>query len=167
MRCAEVRSLMEAFVDGSLGEEQTARIEAHAAGCQMCAQEISLARRLSIALSAPNPLRAPKGFADRVMAGVYRQALRGGSLQVAAASEASAKRRRAPARIYRRMGLSFVVTAAVLAASLLVPRVAYPSLFAARESGLGGTAVVREAMHGADGVVQGILMEQRNGGSAQ
>ena len=164
MRCAEARPLIDAYVDGSLTRAVAARVEDHTAGCKRCAREISLARRVNEALSGVSPkVRAPKGFADRVMDGVYRQALAGAS----AVPETSADPRRAPSRMYRRLGLSFVVTATVLATTLLVPRVAYPTLFASAGLGPGGTSVVREAMQGADSVVQKILSEQSNGGRTQ
>jgi hypothetical protein len=164
MRCAEVRPLVEAYVDESLESGAAARVTAHAAGCARCTRDISLARRVGAALSMPDVIRAPKGFADRVMAGVYRQALAGAPVSVPERAPAAG---RAPSRVYRRMGYAFVVTATVLAASLLVPRVAYPTLFASAGMERGGTSVVKEIMNGADTVVQEILSERSNGGSAQ
>jgi anti-sigma factor RsiW len=163
MRCGEVRLLTAAFVEGSLGASQARLVEAHTAGCLRCSRELALERRVLEALRTAPPVRAPKGFSDKVMEGVYLQALHGSS---APEPDAPALRR-LPARGYRRLGLSFVVTAAVLAASLLIPRVAYPTLFTSADLGTGSATVVREMVQGADRAVQQILTEQNNGGSVQ
>jgi hypothetical protein len=101
------------------------------------------------------------------MDAVYREALAGGvrTEQRDVLSTAG----RAPSRMYRRLGLSFLLAAGVLAASLLVPRVSYPSLVGKGEAGLSqeGSAVVRGALDGAEIAVRGILREQGNGGSAR
>ncbi|HYW84419.1 MAG TPA: hypothetical protein VFB30_14255, partial [Spirochaetia bacterium] len=77
------------------------------------------------------------------------------------------------------LGLSLVLTAGVLAASLFVPRAAYPGLLGSmstsdgfsRESGAAGHrglgAAVQSALNEADSVVRGILREQANGGSVR
>jgi len=152
MRCARVVSLVDRYVDGALSSAEMAAIDAHAASCRSCASRIAAARRLVGVLAAEPAVRAPRGFADRVMEAVYRQ-------QPAVAAEP--RRRAAP--MYRRLGLSFVITAAVLTASLLIPRVAYPSLVGGRE--ITADRAVKQAMAGADSTVRGILGGQENGGT--
>jgi anti-sigma factor RsiW len=164
MRCAEVRLLTADFVDGSLEASRARQVEAHAAGCLRCSRELAAERRVLEALRAVPPVRAPKGFSDKVMEGVYRQALAGAT---AAGREETHESRRFPARGYRRLGLSFVVTATVLAASLLIPRVAYPTLFTSGDIGAESASVVRDAVQGADRAVQQILTDRNNGGSVQ
>jgi hypothetical protein len=99
---------------------------------------------------------------------VYRQALEGR----ADARQAGARPddiRRDTARGYRRLGWSFLVTAGVLAVSLLVPRVAYP-LFAARqgtEIAREGPAIVRGILSGADDAVRGALGAAAEGGNTR
>ncbi len=125
-------------------------------------RESAAARRLAAALDGAPSVRAPRGFTERVMNEVYRQALAGQP-----AAEAARPRPRADGRMYRRLGLSFMVTAAVLSASLLIPRAAYPTLIGARtaDSGVGGSTAVQSVLHGADRAVRGILGEQQVGGN--
>ena len=114
---------------------------------------------------AAEDIHAPSGFADRVMSKVYREAL--APRTVAAAQAATTARAAGASRMYRRLGLSFVLTAAVLGASLLVPRAAYTGLLApgGRPGVSGGsTEAVKSALDGAGSAVRGILGETRRTG---
>jgi anti-sigma factor RsiW len=179
MRCAQVDRRVEQFVDGALEIPLVRQIERHLQSCTRCSARVDAARALLKGLGAPIE-RAPPGFAARVMDAVYREAL-------------SQSRETRPARLpaqrgYRRLGLSFVLTAGILAASLFVPRISYPGLLGtgsaavvpSRESdaavlrGFGRRgiaadldAAVQSALNGADSVVRGILREQGNGGSVR
>ncbi len=169
MRCAQVDRHVERFVDGALVTSLAERIEAHVRSCTRCAARIDAARALLKGFRAP-PDRAPPGFAARVMDAVYREALAGGPRRAVSESP-RAFPSRMPALIYRRLGLSFVLTAGVLAASLFIPRAAYPGLLGtgsvaavlSRES----SVAVRDALNGADSAVRGILREQADGGSVR
>jgi anti-sigma factor RsiW len=183
MRCARVDPYIEAFVDGSLDPARASEIAAHVGSCAKCAARARAAGRINRALSAQGAIgaesraRAPHGFAHRVMDTVYREALVGvprpsdAAARAAAARGAAARRAsaRAPARGYRRLGLSFVLTAGVLAASLFIPRIAYPSLMAASGAGAGfageSSTSIRAALDGADAAMRGILGENGNGGN--
>jgi len=111
--------------------------------------------------SAGEEVRAPRGFAQEVMSAVYREALTGARSPGPASQPLTAQ---APAtRLYRRLALSFVITAAVLTASLLVPRGAYPSLIGAAAGtalGPGPSTAVQSALSGAAVAVQGALGER-------
>jgi len=113
-------------------------------------------------LSSEPSMRAPRGFAGRIMEAVYREALRGG--QVAAQP---GRMQRVPARIYRRLGLSFMLTAAVLTASVFIPRAAYPTLMGTGSAGAGisreGETIVRNALSGAGQAVRGALRASEGG----
>jgi len=177
MRCAQVDRRVERFVDGALDFRLARQIEAHLRSCRRCSARVDAARALLNGLDSSAD-RAPPGFAARVMDTVYREALAGGPRPSAPESQETS-RARLPARIYRRLGLSLVLTAGVLAASLFVPRAAYPGLLGSGsaaaglswESGAtvprGFGAVVQSALNGADSVVRGILREQANGGSVR
>jgi len=115
---------------------------------------------------AADEVRAPRGFAQRVMSAVYREALTGPSAEEPAVA--------APAptvsRLYRRLALSFMITAAVLAVSLLLPRVAYPTLIGAGAGaalGAGPSTAVQGALAGATDAVKGALGERLIGGGQQ
>ena len=101
-------------------------------------------------------VRAPRGFAHRVMDVVYKESL--------AAGRRPAPRRTA-SRLYRRLAWSFMLTAAVLAVSLLIPNGAYPTLVSTgrAEAGLGHgpSAMVQHALTGAGEAVQGALGEKQ------
>jgi anti-sigma factor RsiW len=163
MRCARVEPLIERFVDGAVSLRDAREIEAHALTCARCTARIAAARRLSGALGRAQGVRAPRGFAERVMNEVYRQALAG---HPAAGSQVP---QRTVGKMYRRLGLSFMISAAVLSASLVIPRVAYPTLIGSRgpDAGVGGSAVVQSVIQGADKTVRGILGEQQVGGYGQ
>jgi anti-sigma factor RsiW len=174
MRCAQVERLVDVFVDGRLAGQQAAAIEEHASGCVRCAESIRLARGIREALHADPALKAPRGFSDRVMAGVYRQALQGLPRPEAAVAQgargprghAEAASRGAAAKVYRRLGLSFLLTAGVLAVSLLVPRIAYPTLLGRQGAVIDreSRSAVRGLLMEADSAVRGALGEPNTGG---
>jgi anti-sigma factor RsiW len=162
MRCSRAEPLIERFVDGQCGPAETRAIEAHALTCARCTARIASARALVAEMGRAPAVHAPRGFAAKVMEGVYRQALAG----------QPAEEPRVPARtvnrMYRRLAFSFMITAGVLTASLVIPRVAYPTLIArGSEAGIGGSAAVQSVLAGADKTVRGILGEQQVGGSGQ
>ena len=163
MRCAQVGPLVERYVDGALDTARAARIAAHAETCARCRARIDAARTLQGILAVGPALHAPRGFASAVMDAVYREALVHGGVR--AEKDERTPTGRAPSPMYRRLGLSFLLTAGVLAASLLVPRGAYPSLVGRGEAGLsrGSNVVVRSALDGAETAVRGILREHGNG----
>jgi hypothetical protein len=170
MRCALVEPLVERFVDGTLDSQRAREIEEHARVCVRCTASIEAAAALLKVFAAEPPYRAPREFAARVMDAVYREALAGGS-RPAREEQRGSPARRLPAGIYRRLGLSFVLTAGVLAMSLFIPRVAYPVLIGTGSPAVGfsreGGAVVRSALDGADTVVRGILNEHGDERSAR
>jgi hypothetical protein len=128
-------------------------------------------------------VRAPHGFAQRVMDAVYREALAGRSLPAGIVPSGIAARRGirelagsmaarpTVSRMYRRLGVSFMLTAAVLAVSLLIPHGGYPTLIrsgSANEAlGAGPSAAVQSALIGAGHAVQGALGEQQIGGNQE
>lgn len=117
---------------------------------------------------AAPPVRAPRGFSQRVMNEVYREAWAAREAPVkraGSAAEAGASAR--ASRLYRRLALSFMITAAVLMVSLLVPRGAYSGLIGAgagKALGAGPSAAVQTALTGAADAVQGALGERVIGG---
>lgn len=184
MRCAQVDLLVERHVDGLLELPAAREVEAHGRTCPRCAARIAAARRLRTALESEPAIQAPRGFTDAVMDAVYKEALAPRSRRSRTAGESTAaswglaRGREAPSmagarpalgRMYRRLGFSFVVTAAVLAASLFIPRASYDTLLGVRESEsgfvAGGSTAVQAVLQNADEAVMGILGEHRNGGS--
>jgi hypothetical protein len=118
-------------------------------------QDHQLEKYLGVATDA---VRAPHGFTQRVMEAVYRESL------------AVPTSRLTVSRMYRRLGLSFMLTAAVLAASLLVPHGAYPTLISSGADaalGVGSAATVQNALLGAGHAVQGALGEAHIGGNQE
>jgi len=167
MRCAQVDRHVDRFVDGVLNTSLARQIEAHVRSCARCTARLEAVRAVLKGFGASVD-RAPPGFAARVMDAVYREALAGGPRPAGSETQVALPTR-LPARIYRRLGLSFVLTAGVLAASLLIPRVAYPGLLGTGSGASAfsreGSAAVKGALNWADSAVRGILREQANGGS--
>jgi hypothetical protein len=116
---------------------------------------------------AGGPVRAPRGFSQRVMNAVYREALQGTPAGEPAAEPSPSR----VSRLYRRLALSFMLTGAVLAASLLVPGGAYPILFesggAAAGLGTAASTAVQSLLLGAADAIQGALGERTIGGDQQ
>lgn len=110
-RCAEVRGLLEAYVDGELAPDDGQRLRRHAAGCPDCAGELARAAEVKTGLTLLPRLRCP----PRVSRAVLRQA---------AAEVAAARRRRFAARLRAlaapawRPALAAALLAAVLAGAL-------------------------------------------------
>jgi anti-sigma factor RsiW len=171
MKCAHVERLVDALVDGRLSAPQAAAVQEHAAGCGRCTERIGQARGIREALLSSPAARAPGGFAEKVMARVYEQALRGMPVpaerrRLGERAEGSGAR---AARAYRRMGLSFLLTAGVLAVSLLVPRIAYPAIVGQQGTRIaqGSESVVRGLLSGAEHTVRGALGESGTGGNTR
>jgi anti-sigma factor RsiW len=141
-------------------------IEEHAQSCTRCAARIGTARSLTAALASVPAVFAPAGVFQKVMDGVYRQALTPAPAAGTGVAGATGGGTSA-ARFYRKLGLSLVLTAGVLGMSLLIPRATYTALV-----GTGGsvvvsresTSVVKSALDGAGSTVRGILGESPRGG---
>ena len=125
---------------------------------------------------AREDVHAPSGFARKVMDAVYRESLAGRASPAGAAGRravvTAAVRMSRPtvARMYRRLGLSFILTAAVLAASLLVPHGTYSTLIGSGFNaalGTGPSATVQNVLVDAGHAVQGALGEQQIGGNQE
>ena len=154
MKCAEVGRLVDRYVDGRLDGDRRAALERHAVTCAACARLLAEAHEVRRMLAADAAAaRAPRGFADRVMDRVWREALwkpagAPGTSRAAAAG--------IPVRGYRRLGLSVMLGAAALVACLALPRVGLPWAAATGLSG-DGSALVKSMLDGADGAVRGAL----------
>jgi len=175
MRCARVEKLVDRYVDGALSSAMARAVAEHEGRCLRCAAKVRAARAIAAALAEARPLRAPEGLLEGVMGAVYREALAGSrdgeSRREAAGPEASRREAAVAAgsqaaswpaglsRVYRRLGLCFMLSAAVLVASLVVPRAFYPLQPEAVRDCLApqGASVVKEALSGAGRAVSGLL----------
>jgi anti-sigma factor RsiW len=155
MKCGRMDGLVEAYVDGRFPAPLTKAVETHLGSCARCRLRVETARLIAGSLSEAPAVRAPEGFADKVMNAVYRAALSG-------ATGAAGAPARIPTRSYRRMGLSFVLTAAILTVSLFIPAAAYPRLM-----GPASGAAVKNAIDGAGRVVRGALRSYNEGGTTR
>ncbi len=154
MRHARVRSLLEAYVDGRLPPALTMEVDAHIRSCAGCAKRAEAARGLSRILEKEPAVKAPAGVLESVMDAVYREAMKGPAEPLARVIPAAGG-------LYRRLGLSFVLTAVLLTASLVVPSLSYPRLlgsgFVKTDLEAGKQGVVKNLLDGADSVGRGIL----------
>jgi len=164
MRCAHVDSLLDRYVDGTLDRDAASSVSRHLETCRRCPQRLAAARLLVAGLASARDVSAPQGFARRVMDEVYRQAL-GGTVSRAAGRGADRESREREARragFYRRLGFTFMLSAGILAVSLLIPHASYPTLIQAQLAGAQrapGTSVVQNVLVGAGRIVQGTLGE--------
>ena len=165
MRCVEFGRLVDRYVDGSLAPDAAAALGRHAAGCAACHRLLAEARGVRRLLAADAAaVRAPRGFADRVMDRVYRETLwKPAAAPISGSAAPSDAAIGVRARGYRRLGLSVMLGAAAAAALLVVPRVTPPATGGSWASD-GGSAFVERVLDGADGAVRGAL--HAAGGSA-
>lgn len=73
MKHEEIRGLLGEWIDGELGEAESAEVAAHAAGCAECRRDADRLRRLGPALfraAAPTDPRSTEAFVARVMSRV-------------------------------------------------------------------------------------------------
>ena len=68
MTCDEAHARLSALLDEALGPDERGPLEAHVATCVDCRRELGLLRNTVALLHSVNPVRAPAGFADRVLA---------------------------------------------------------------------------------------------------
>jgi anti-sigma factor RsiW len=152
MRCGKAHRLIEAYVDGRLPPPLAEEMERHLESCARCRVRAEAARLVAATLAEAPSVRAPEGFSKRVMNAVYRAALAG-----TPGPEREQRQARIPLRSFRRMGFSFVLTAAVITAGLFIPAAAYPRI-AVTEDSAGG--VVKNMMDGAGRVIHGALRSE-------
>lgn len=124
------------------------------------ASDRSMHERIAVAAAGEPPVHAPAHLLGTVMDAVYRESLRG-------VVEREAPE--VPTRTYRRMGLSFLLSAAVVAATLLVPAGTLPRVMqpdgVAVALGAEGQSAVRSALAGASALVRGALRPVVEGGT--
>jgi anti-sigma factor RsiW len=70
MTCRESRERLSELLDEVLPARERALVEAHLADCPECRRELERLRATVSLLQRVEPVRAPAGFVDRVMAGV-------------------------------------------------------------------------------------------------
>jgi len=116
-------------------------------------------------LASTAPITAPEGFRRKVMEEVYRLSMVGYP-HLAAEVDRETQR----GRSYRRLGMCFMLSAALLAVTLVFPRASYQTIFASKavaaDLSSNGARVVRMTLIGADRVVRETLMkpEEPTGG---
>ncbi len=175
-----VDALIERYADGVLPPQSMEAVRRHLGACPRCARRAEAAGRIAEALRGEPAVRAPLGFADSVMEAVYREALGNGATEAQTDKEnqnaprpAQGRARPAEPRggtpplgmseaglLYRRLGLSFVFTAAVLAASLLVPSLSYARIInmeAMSTNAFAKPSLVKGILDGAGSAVRGTL----------
>ena len=161
MRCARVDELADRYVDGRLTPVLAAAVAEHERGCPRCARRLADARGLAEGLAASPAARAPSGFAAGVMDKVYRAALAGIPEPTDGEEPGPSAPRGARLRTYRRLGLCFMLSAAVLTAMLVVPQSFLPA--GLRTEGIAAgfsrerTSPIKGALDGAGRTVQAAL----------
>jgi Putative zinc-finger len=83
---AHPHDLLAEYVDGALGPEQRASVEAHLSSCRSCSEEVELAQHGREALSALPEIPAPAGIALEVRRGARRPSRTGRWVAAAAAA---------------------------------------------------------------------------------
>lgn len=72
--CEEYAALLDAFADGELSEQETARVQAHLESCAGCRAYLNDIRAIRAAFPRAEEISVPDGFADGVMAAIREKA---------------------------------------------------------------------------------------------
>jgi len=70
MRCEEIQTRLQEYLDGALSPGQAQAVEVHLARCAACREELTLLRQVDEALAAWPALAEPADFTAQVMAQV-------------------------------------------------------------------------------------------------
>ncbi|MCL4467451.1 MAG: zf-HC2 domain-containing protein [Deltaproteobacteria bacterium] len=70
MRCSKARKLFSPYIDKTLTESETEMFEAHIGACTQCRSGLEQTLAVHAAFGSLEPVRAPYGFATRVMTGL-------------------------------------------------------------------------------------------------
>jgi predicted anti-sigma-YlaC factor YlaD len=68
MRCLDVQAELEAYLDGELGLDRSARVERHLASCRACQAELARLQAVAAALETWPLVMEPAQFTAQVMA---------------------------------------------------------------------------------------------------
>ena len=68
MSCHDARERLSELIDDALDPGTRAAVDAHVSGCPECRRELDRLERTVVLLRAVEPVRAPVGFVDRVVA---------------------------------------------------------------------------------------------------
>jgi hypothetical protein len=68
MNCDHARDSLSAYLDEALAPDERSLLDTHLAGCAACRHELETLRATVALLREVEPVRAPVGFADRVVA---------------------------------------------------------------------------------------------------
>lgn len=74
MNCADLTETLQMYVDGVTDSEETRRAEEHLAECEACRNRVEGWRNVARGVTGLEPVKAPEGFADRVMEAIRREA---------------------------------------------------------------------------------------------
>ena len=159
MRCARVDSLLDRLVDGAL--KRAWRAGSPRMSLLADAARSALRRQEALPMSwhpSPRP-----GLPGALPKGSCGRSTNGRWLGDPCPADVSAEREAQRSGFYRRLGLSFMLSAGLLAVSLLVPRASYPTIIGSRaasaELSASGPSIVKDVLAGAGRAVQGALGE--------
>ncbi len=70
MKCKDAYTLIQDLIDGRLSTRDTEPLERHCSKCARCASELRAYQALTALMNDMTPETPPRGFADRVIAGL-------------------------------------------------------------------------------------------------
>ncbi len=132
---SHLKELFVDYVDGTLGSDATAQVEAHLEGCATCREEVRLARMGARAADSLSEPAAPTGLAERAIAEANRVA---GERHPEVAAISSSHRRRPNAP---RWAAIATAAAAVIAIALIGPKLGQAPSTVAQETAAGARVV--------------------------
>jgi len=119
MKCSRATAPHGAIVDGVLPKRIAACVQEHIHACALCAARQKTVQRIHESLVVRPEVHLPEGFSVRVMNAVHEY-VHTNQIKLAGAAK--------PLWLYRRLGYSFVLSAAMLVAGLFIPAFSYTRL---------------------------------------
>jgi anti-sigma factor RsiW len=122
MKCRQVFDLLDSYIDEGLDPMSTSLVREHLGSCSQCSNEWNLRRELGYLMKNGSPVKAPEGFTEQVMAAIQGMAVQySGNLRMGMEASYNA--------IYRRLGYSMLLAAAVMLLTISLPYGKYNVMF--------------------------------------
>lgn len=118
MKCRQAIDLLEPYMDGKLDTAPTEQVREHLASCSECSSEWSVRKELGDFMKSGGTVKAPEGFTDQVMAAIQ-------ATEPIYPISKSGVAEAFQAVVFRRLGYSMLLAAAVMLLTINLPFTRY------------------------------------------
>lgn len=114
MKCSQADDLIDKYIEGRLSIESANKLEEHIKECDRCRRELYTRKSVYILMTNDRTIKAPDGFEKIVMS-----AIEGIDSKVIWKQHAAGQEKYN--RVYRRLGISMVISACIMLFSVSLP----------------------------------------------